>query len=123
MTVAELANKFVDICRTGNFLEAYSLFHDDAEGLEPNGVPNAHVKGLENLRAKTIQFGEMTEERYGLEVSDPIVADNFFCVSMFIDSKMKGMPRMKMEELCMYEVKDGKIVKEQFFYTPPPMPA
>jgi len=24
---------------------------------------------------------------------------------------------MKMTELCMYEVQDGKIVKEQFFYT------
>jgi hypothetical protein len=26
------------------------------------------------------------------------------------------MGRSTMEELCVYEVKDGKIVKEQFFY-------
>jgi hypothetical protein len=28
---------------------------------------------------------------------------------------MKGRGRVKMEELCAYEVKDGKIVLEQFF--------
>jgi hypothetical protein len=29
---------------------------------------------------------------------------------------MKGSGRMKMDEIALYEVKDGKIVKEQFFY-------
>jgi hypothetical protein len=29
---------------------------------------------------------------------------------------MKGMGRMKMDEIVVYEVKDGKIVQEQFFY-------
>ena len=28
----------------------------------------------------------------------------------------KGMGRQKMDEIAVYEVKDGKIVKEQFFY-------
>ena len=29
---------------------------------------------------------------------------------------MKGMDRMKMSELCVYQVKKGKIVSEQFFF-------
>jgi hypothetical protein len=29
---------------------------------------------------------------------------------------VKGQGRMKMDEIAVYEVKDGKIVKEQFFY-------
>jgi hypothetical protein len=29
---------------------------------------------------------------------------------------MKGMGRVKMDEIAVYEVKDGKIVKEQFFF-------
>jgi len=28
---------------------------------------------------------------------------------------MKGKDRMQMEESCVYEVKDGKVVSEQFF--------
>lgn len=29
---------------------------------------------------------------------------------------VKEYARVKMEEICVYEVKDGKIVKEQFFF-------
>jgi hypothetical protein len=29
---------------------------------------------------------------------------------------MKGVGRVPMEELAVYEVKDGKIIQEQFFY-------
>jgi hypothetical protein len=35
---------------------------------------------------------------------------------MGMDCTMKGMGRQKLEEIAVYEVKDGKIVKEQFFY-------
>jgi hypothetical protein len=37
-------------------------------------------------------------------------------VAMGIDATYKGMGRQKMDEIALYEVKDGKIVKEQFFY-------
>jgi hypothetical protein len=33
-----------------------------------------------------------------------------------MDVTMKGQGRMNMDEIAVYEVKDGKIVKEQFFY-------
>jgi len=29
---------------------------------------------------------------------------------------MKGMGRQLLDEVCVYEVKDGKIVHEQFLY-------
>jgi hypothetical protein len=32
-----------------------------------------------------------------------------------MDIKMKGRERGKLTELCVYTVKDGKIVAEQFF--------
>jgi hypothetical protein len=35
---------------------------------------------------------------------------------MSFDATFKGGGRTKMDEICVYEVKDGKIVKEQFFY-------
>ncbi len=28
---------------------------------------------------------------------------------------MKGQGRMNMTELCVYQVKDGKVISEQFF--------
>jgi hypothetical protein len=35
---------------------------------------------------------------------------------MGMDETFKGMGRNKMDEIAVYEVRDGKIVKEQFFY-------
>lgn len=35
---------------------------------------------------------------------------------MTMDITMKGMGRFTMEEICVYEVNDGKIVREDFFY-------
>jgi limonene-1,2-epoxide hydrolase len=35
---------------------------------------------------------------------------------MGMDVTMKGAGRINMEEIAVYEVKDGKIVKEQFFF-------
>ena len=46
----------------------------------------------------------------------PQVAGNFFVCIMGMDVTIKGQPRMKMDEVAVYEVKDGKIVLEQFFF-------
>ena len=120
MTIKEIAHKLVDLCRQGEFDAAYrELFAEDALSCEPEGMPNGKIQGLENMLAKGAQFEKDTEEIFAMEVSEPLVADNHFAVTMLMDLKMKGRPRMKMEEICMYEVKDGKIVKEEFFYSMP----
>ncbi len=120
MTTQEIANRLVELCRQGQYEAAQTeLYADNAISIESPGNPGPErVESLEAIIQKGKQFQEMTEEFYGGSVSDPVVADNFFSCAMMIDSKMKGMPRMKMEEICLYEVKDGKIVREQFFYTP-----
>jgi hypothetical protein len=56
------------------------------------------------------------EEMHGGYCGKPIVAGNHFSVAMGMDATMKGMGRVKMDEIAVYEVKDGKIVKEQFFF-------
>lgn len=48
--------------------------------------------------------------------STPVVGGTHFSVGMGMDVTMKGMGRIKMDEVCVYEVKEGKITKEQFFY-------
>jgi hypothetical protein len=37
-------------------------------------------------------------------------------MEMGMDVTMKGAGRMNMAEMCKYEVKDGKIISEAFFY-------
>lgn len=119
MTTKEVADKLVSHCRIGQFEEATTaLYSNDIVSIEPDGTPVKEVKGIEGVIAKGKHFNEMVEEFHGMEVSDPVVADAFFSCSMKMDVTFKGAPRSTMEEICLYEVRDGKIVKEEFFFTP-----
>jgi putative methionine-R-sulfoxide reductase with GAF domain len=53
---------------------------------------------------------------YGVKVSEPLVAGNSFAITMDMDVTMKGRSRETMSEVCVYVVKDGKIISEQFFF-------
>ncbi len=121
MKVQETANRLVELCRKGEFAQAYDeLFADNAVGIEPDGA-NAppRTEGLDSLRKKNREFGEMVEEMHGMSISDPIVADRYFSCTMEMDATFKGMGRSKSSEVCLYETNDdGKVIKEQFFYTP-----
>ena len=74
------------------------------------------AEGLSAIKEKGKRFDEMVEEMHGGYSSAPVVGGRFFSVAMGMDCTMKGMSRQKMDEIAVYEVKDGKIVKEQFFY-------
>ncbi|MEO6328687.1 MAG: SnoaL-like domain-containing protein [Ginsengibacter sp.] len=58
----------------------------------------------------------MVEQFYGSAITDPVIAGDYFSVGWDTDIQMKGQQRQTMSEICLYKVKDGKIVLEQFFY-------
>jgi len=41
---------------------------------------------------------------------------NHFSLTMRYDMTFKERGRSTMEEICVYEVKDGKIATERYFY-------
>lgn len=124
MTTSEVANRLVELCREGKYLQAIDeLYSNDIVSVEPEGAPNVNTQGIEAVRQKTINFEEMVESVQSSEVSDPTVADNFFSVNMHSVVTFKGAPGpADMNEICVYQVKNGKVVAEQFFYTPAPQP-
>ena len=56
------------------------------------------------------------ETVHGYTCSEPAVAGEFFSVVLKQEVTFKGKPRMTLEEIGIFHVKDGKVVKEQFFY-------
>ena len=117
MTTQEIANRFYELAQQGQFVEILNeLFASNARSVEPAGAPFQSVEGLDDILAKGKQWNEMVEEMHGGYTNAPIVAGNFFACTMGMDVTVKGQPRMNMEEVAVYEVKDGKIVLEQFFY-------
>jgi hypothetical protein len=118
MTTQEVADKFEQLANSNQWEKIQDeLYADDAESIEP---PNAgmlqNAKGRDALKQKSVDFNNSVEEMHGGYCSKPIVGGKYFSVAMGMDATFKGMGRMNMDEICVYEVKDGKIAKEQFFF-------
>ena len=60
------------------------------------------------------KFDNMVQEYHSLKISEPLVTDKSIAFVLSMDLTMKGRPREQMKEICVYDVKDGKIVSEQF---------
>ena len=118
MTTQDVANRFNELAQSGQWNEIQDeLFAHDAVSIEPANSPGLKtVEGIEAIKEKGKQFGEMVEEMHGGYSNDPVIGGNHFALAMGMDVTMKGQGRMQMNEIAVYQVKDGKIVKEQFFY-------
>ena len=117
MTTAEIAKRLVALCREQKWEAAQKeLYAADAISVEPYATPgfDKETKGLPKILEKGKKFVSMVEQMHSLSVSDPIVATNAFACTMNMDVTMKGQGRMNMTELCVYDVKDGKVVREEF---------
>lgn len=117
MTTKEIADRLVTLCRDAKWETAQKeLYADDAVSIEPYATPAfaKETRGLAAIIEKGHAFTAMVEQMHALTVSDPVVAASSFACTMRMDITMKGQGRMDMSELCVYDVKDGKIVSEQF---------
>lgn len=117
MNAQEVANRLVELCREGKNVEAINeLYDDNVVSHEPQGSPMKEKTGKQAVLDATNDWFESVEHLHGSEISDPLVADNFFACTMKVDATYKEHGRNVMNELCVFEVRDGKIVSDQFFY-------
>lgn len=61
------------------------------------------------------QFEMMAEKTHTVSIGEPLIVGNSIAFKLTMDVTMKGRPRENWEEICVYQVKDGKIISEQFF--------
>ena len=118
MSTQDIANRLVQLCRTGDFEKAQNdLFSNDAISIEPHATPafEKETKGLTAIKEKGVKWNSMVKETHGINVSDPMVSTNSFACTMRMNITMKDNKQMDISELCVYQVKDDKIVSEQFF--------
>lgn len=118
MTVPQIGLRLAELCNQGDFEKAQKeLFAEDAISIEPEASPgfDKETKGLNAILEKRKKFSEMVEEMHSYRVSDHLVVGNMIALSLIMEVTMKGQKRSTMSELCVYKVKDGKIISEQFF--------
>ncbi len=117
MDTKEIAHNLVNWCNSGQEARCYQeLYSPNIVSIEMEGSENQVSKGM----AEVVKKGEWWQENFEVhkaETSEPVVADNWFSVRHTMDTTHKPSgQRSTMSEIGVYEVKDGKIVKEQFFY-------
>lgn len=118
MSTNEIAKRLVELCRQGKWEQAQKeLFANDAVSIEPHASPAFEIetKGLNAILEKGHKFETMVEELHSTGTSEPITTNNSIAFKLTMDITMKSRPRETWEELCVYQVKDGKIISEQFF--------
>lgn len=118
MTTTQIADQLISYCRKGEWTKAQQeLYADDAVSIEPYASENfeKETKGLPALLKKSSMFTQMTETLHSSEVSEPLIAANSIAFLLTLDVTMKERGRNKFTEICVYEIKDGKIVSERFF--------
>jgi ketosteroid isomerase-like protein len=118
MTTQAIASRLAELCKQGKFEEAQDeLFAEDALSIEPQATPDfpQETKGLEAIQEKARKWNSMVSKVNSMKVSEPLIAANSFAVTMDMDVEMKNGQKMQHKELCVYEVKDGRVVSERFF--------
>lgn len=118
MTTQEIAHRLYELCQQGQYETAHNeLYAATATSTESNMRGERETAtGIDAINTKGQQFQSMVEEMFSGYTNEPKVFGNYIFMEMGMDVKMKNMDRMNMVEMCRYEVKDGKIVAEEFYY-------
>jgi ketosteroid isomerase-like protein len=116
----EIAKKYVALCKEGkNDVILDELFTKDTVSVEAGGPPGMDPtsKGLDAIRAKS-KWWRDNHTVHSAEISGPYPHADRFAVRFLYDITHKPSgKRLSMDEVGVFTVSDGKIVKEEFFYT------
>jgi len=115
----EVGKKLVDLCKSGKHKEASEkLYSPNIVSIEPKGSPEmpARIEGMAAVREHG-EWWEKNHEIHSQEVEGPWPHGDRFIVRFKYDITNKPTnKRMALDEAALFTVKDGKIVREEFFY-------
>jgi ketosteroid isomerase-like protein len=116
----EIAKKYVALCKEGKHeVIRKELFTPDTVSVEAGAPPGQDraAKGLAAIEAKSKWWGD-NHTVHKAELFGPYPHDDRFAVRFVYDvtNKPSGK-RFTMDEVGLFTVANGKIVKEEFFYT------
>jgi hypothetical protein len=121
MTTQEIASRYYELASQRQIAEIHdTLYADDIVSQEPekaaaNGLA-VITTGKAAIKAKGAARRATIEAIHSYSCSSPIVAGEFFSVVLKQEVTFIGRPRLSLEEIAVFQVQNGRIVKEQFFY-------
>src|SRR5271156_3958531 len=118
ITIQEVAARFNELAQQEKWFEIQDeLFADNVRSIDPPDSPYlGYAEGKAAVRKKGEEFVKKIQEFHGAYTTQPVVAGNHFAVGRGMEITAEDFGRIKIDEIMLYEVKDGQIVSEQFFY-------
>ena len=118
LTTKEVAARFNELAKQEKWFEIQDeLFADNVKSIDPPGSPYfGYAEGKAAVRKKGEDFVKRIEAAHRRHTTEPIIAGNHFAVGREVDITVQGYGRIQINEIMLYEVKDGAIISEQFFY-------
>jgi len=118
MTTQEVASRFEELAKQEKWFDIQDeLFSDNVKSIDPPNSPYfKYAEGKSNVRRKGEEFVKKIEDVHRKHTTEPVVGGNHFAVGREVDITVQGLGRIQINEIMIYEVKDGQIVSEQFIY-------
>ena len=118
MTTQEVAARFNELAQQEKWFEIQDeFFADDVRSVDPPNSPYfGYAEGKEAVRKKGKDFVSRVTEAHKRYTTAPIVAGNHFAVGREVDITVEGHGRIQINQIMLYEVREGKIILEQFIY-------
>ena len=117
-TTQEVAARFNELAQQEKWFEIQDeFFSENVKSIEPKNAPHlGYAEGKSAVRKKGEDFVSKIEAVHKVHTTPPIVTENHFAVGRQMDITVKGLGRIQMNEIMLYQVQNGQIVLEQFFY-------
>jgi hypothetical protein len=118
MTTQEIADRFNELAQQEKWFEIHDeLFAENVRSIDPPDSPYfGYAEGKASVRRKGEDFVKRITAFHGAYTTEPVVAGNHFAVGREMDVTVAGHGRIQVNEIMLYQVKDGQIILEQFFY-------
>jgi ketosteroid isomerase-like protein len=120
MTTMDIGKEVAALCKQGKNQEAIDRFYaPNIESVEPVAMPGMGQTqtGIQTVKKKN-QWWVDNHEIHGGTVDGPYPHGDRFILHFKYDVTPKHTgKRMALDETGLYTVRDGKVVKEEFFYS------
>lgn len=120
MKVKEIGQRLVELCKQGKNMECIdALYTQNVESIEAAKPPLGErvTRGIDAVRRKNIEWSEKNQiNEHSTEGPYPHGEDRFAVRFTYDVTNRPSGQRMKLDEIAVFTVAGGKIVREEFFY-------
>jgi hypothetical protein len=118
LTTQEVATRFHELAQQEKWFEIQDeFFSENVRSIDPTHSPYfGYAEGRAAVRKKGEDFVKRIQAVHSAHTTEPLVTGNHFVVGREIDITVQPHGRIQLNQIMLYEVKDGQIILEQFFY-------